>query len=86
MLLLSDLGIDLPLSEPQVSHPIQRGLVSGDRETNSIFALGSMMARDPSHLNGLWGYGNKAVQLTTKTFLHYSCLYISAFLRALDGP
>ena len=72
MLWLCDLWDDLPLSEPQVSHPIQRRLVSRGSETGPVFALDSMMAGDPSSLDGLWVYKNKAVQLATKTFITLS--------------
>ena len=69
-----------------MSHLIQRGLVSGDSETSPIFALGAMVARDPSSLNGLMGYVNKAAQLAIKTFLHYACLCTPAVFKTFHGP
>lgn len=72
MLLLCDLWDDPPLSEPPVSLPIQRRLVSRDSETGRGFALVSTTARDPSSLDGLWIYKKKEVQLATKTFITVS--------------
>lgn len=83
MLLLCDL---CPLSEPQVPRPPQRGLVPRDSQASPTFPPGSMTAREPSSLNGLWGYVTKAVQWVTKTFLHHPCLHTPTFSKTSDGP
>lgn len=86
MLLLCDLRDHLPLSEPQMSHVIQRSLVFGDSETRPAFALDSTVAKGPSSLKEvLRSYVNKAVQLATKSFLHYPCLGIPALFKTFDG-